>query len=114
MEIHDSDPTTDEPTDPWDRATSQFGDLGDRLKSTYRKVTDGNGPTEDEVRQALATLLDAWNQVAGSISEAIRDPETKEELKKAATSLANAVGTTIVDLSTEFSSNRSGANEEEE
>ena len=104
VQFHDSDPTTDEPTDPWDRATAQFGSLGDRLKSTYRKVADEKGPSEDDVKDAFTTLLGAWNQVADTFADALNDPETRDHLKKVARSFAAAIGTTIADLGAELMS----------
>lgn len=77
-------------------------------------MADDSGPSEDEVRDAFATLLGVWNQIAGSVSEAVRDPETREQLKKAATAFATAVGTTIADLATEFSTGPNTPGDEEE
>jgi hypothetical protein len=115
VEVHDIDPTTDPRDDPWDEVTNRFGELGHRLKSTYRKVADEQGPTEDEIREALSTLGGAWDQIAGSVSEILRDPETRDGLKRAAGSLASALGSTLSDLSTEFGAERDrpGNSEEE-
>lgn len=114
MEIHETDTTTEEPTDPWTDVNSKFAALGGRLKSTYRKVADDGGPGEDEIRDAFATLIKAWDQVAESASYALRDPGTREQLKKAAISLATALGSTIADLGAEFApkSTRDGSEEE--
>ncbi len=60
------------------------------------------GPTEDEIKDAFATLLGAWGQMAESVSSALHDPDTREHLKKAASSFATALGTTITDLGDEF------------
>ncbi|MDH3189114.1 MAG: hypothetical protein OEM39_00510 [Acidimicrobiia bacterium] len=113
MEIHDSDPTAQEPADPWDRTTSQFSLLSEQLKAAYRKAADDAGPSEGEVKDAFATLLGAWDQVADSVTSALRDPETREQLKKVASSFAAAIGTTIADLGAEFSDRRTGNSEEE-
>lgn len=116
MENPDTEPTTDPQNDPWDDVTDRFGDLGHRLKSTYRKVADEQGPTEDDIKGAFATLAGAWDQIAGSVSEILRDSETREGLKRAAGSLASALGSTLSDLSSEFGTDRghSGAASEEE
>jgi hypothetical protein len=117
VEIHDTDPTTDPQNDePWDEVTYRFGELGNRVKSTYRKVADDQGPTEDEIKGAFATLAGAWDQIAESVSDILRDPETRDGLKRAAGSLASALGSTLSDLSSEFGTARgdSGAASEEE
>ncbi len=65
-------------------------------------MASDKGPTEDDIKGAFATLLGAWDQVAESVSHALHDPETREHLKKAASSFATALGTTITDLGDEF------------
>jgi hypothetical protein len=114
VEIHETDPTSESPNDPWDTVTSNFRELGDQLKSTYRKVADEGGPDEDEIRTAFATLIGAWDQVAESVSNALRDQATREKLKKAASSFATAVGSTLSDLGAEFSPDPSASAGEEE
>ena len=112
METHDSDPTTETPNDPWDSATADFSGIGRRLKNTYRKVADDRGPSEEEIKQAFATLAGAWDQVAESVTTALKDPALREQLKEAAGSFAAAIGTTITDLGSEL--RRDGDVSEEE
>jgi len=106
VETHDHDPTADQPRDPWNVFQEDFGGLGDRLKDTYRRVASEDGPSEEEIKDALGTLLGAWDQVADSVSSALRDPQVREKLKAAAGSLAAAIGTTIAELGTELTSSR--------
>lgn len=108
METHDHDPTTGEPTDPWDDVTSEFGSLGDRLKETYRKVASDRGPSEEEIKGAFATLLGAWDQVAESVTAALQDPETRSHLKEAASSFASALGETMSGLGDEIKNTSAG------
>ena len=102
METHDHDPTTGEPTDPWDDVTSEFSSLGDRLRETYRKVASDSGPTEDEIKGAFATLIGAWDQIAESVTTALQDPDTRDHLKEAASSFASALGETMSGLGNEI------------
>ncbi len=97
--------------DPWNTVSSQFGSLGEHFKNTYRKVTDGRGPSEEEIKGAFATLVDAWGQVAESLQSALRDPETRDHLKRAASSFAAALGATFSQLGEEITS--PGSTEEE-
>ena len=85
--------------------SERFAELGHRLKSTYRRVADDSGPSEDEIRGAFAVLAGAWDQVAESLSDALRDPDTRSELKAAAGSLAGALGSTLSQLCSEFARN---------
>ncbi len=76
--------------------------MKDRLWSAYRQVSSGEGPTEEEIKEALATLAGAWGQVTASLSEAMSDPETRAHLKRAAGSFAAAFGATISGLGDEI------------
>lgn len=102
VETHENDPTSEDGRDPWNEFHEEFGGLGDRLKETYRKVASEAGPTEDEIKDAFGTLMGAWDQVAESFSTALQDPEVRNKLKSAASSLASAVGNTISELGTEL------------
>jgi hypothetical protein len=113
METHQPDPTSEEPPDPWETASADINSLGNRLKETYRRVAAEGGPTEDEVKEAFATLVGAWDQVANSFSTALNDPDTRAHLKRAASSFAAALGATITGLGEEINggsatSDRSG------
>jgi hypothetical protein len=112
METHQDDPTTDEREDPWDTVTSEFSGLGQRLRDTYRSVADERGPTEDEIRDAFATLAGAWNQVAESVGAALKDNEVREHLKAAASAFATAVGSTITELGSELRKEEEATEEE--
>lgn len=76
--------------------------LGDRLRATYRGSAGEDGPDEDELKEALSTLLDAWNRVAASLSAALGDPGTREQLRRAADSFATALGSTLSQLGEEL------------
>lgn len=88
----------DQETGPWSELTDDLLGLTDKLRTTYRRAADQSGPSEDQVRDALRTLAGAWNQLAGSVGTAIQDPEVKRHLKKAASSLVNAVGASLSEL----------------
>ncbi|HUG33054.1 MAG TPA: hypothetical protein VMM14_09210 [Acidimicrobiia bacterium] len=103
METHENDPTPGDPSDPWNTVQTEFGDLGRRIKETYRRVASEDGPSEEEIKDAFGTLMGAWGQVAESVTTALRDPDVREHLKGAASSLASALGTTITELGSELS-----------
>lgn len=79
-----------------------MGDLGRRLRDVYQAVADESGPSEGEIKDAFGTLMDAWNQVAGTVGNAIQDPEVRSHLKSAAGALAEAVGATLRGLGDEL------------
>jgi hypothetical protein len=113
VETHDQDPTTEDDRDPWTTFHDEFGGLGDRLRDTYRKVANGAGPSEQEIKEAFGTLLGAWNQVAESVTSALEDAEVRQRLKTATASLAAAVGATISELGSELRNIDTSHDEEE-
>ncbi len=86
-----------------------MGDLGRRLRDVYQAVADESGPSEGDIRDAFATLIGAWNQVAGTLTNAFQDPEVRGHLKSAAGALTEAVGATLRGLGDEL-----GVHDEEE
>ena len=102
VETHENDPTSESSTDPWTTFQVEWTELGDQLRDTYRKVSNDEGPTEEEIKDALGTLAGAWSRVAGSVSEALQDPEVRQRIKDAGSAFATAVGRTISELGDEL------------
>jgi hypothetical protein len=102
VETHRPDPTSEEKTDPWGNVSNELSSLGERLRLIYERVASEDGPTEEEIRSAFATLAGVWDQVAESLSTALDDPETRAQLKRAAGSLATALGAGISGLGEEL------------
>jgi hypothetical protein len=61
-----------------------------------------DGPSEDDVREALQTLGNAARSLADSIGVAMRDPDVRRQVKDAAASLVAALGTTFDELAVEL------------
>jgi hypothetical protein len=114
VETHQPDPTSDETTDPWGRVSTELSSLGERLRQAYGRVASEEGPTEEEIRSALATLAGAWDQVSASLSTVLNDAETRAHLKRAAGSFAAALGATISDLGDEWSNAGRGTGSDED
>jgi hypothetical protein len=100
VEKHEQDPR--ESIDPWQQAAERWSDVGDKLKDRYRDVVGEEGPSEDQVRQALKTLGSAVQAVFESVGAAMRDPDTRTQVKDAAAGFASAVGQTFSDLGEEI------------
>lgn len=96
---HNGDPGHD--GDPWEELTDDVVRLGEKLRATYRQIADEEGPSEAEIRQALATLAGAWNQMARSVGLAMQDEAVRAQFRQAASSLATAVGATFADFTPE-------------
>lgn len=94
--------------------SSELGGLKERLADTYRQVADEHGPTEEEIKDAFATLAGAWDQVAESVTTAMRDPDVREKLRTAASTFATAFGKTLNDLGSELRGNGDDTPREEE
>lgn len=86
---------SEETNGPWADLTQELVMLTERLKASYRQVADEGGPSEEQIKEAFRTLGDAWNQVAGSVGEVIRNEEVRAHLRKAASSLGEAVSASL-------------------
>jgi hypothetical protein len=102
VDTHRPDATSNGEVDPWDAVSAEWTALKDRLRRTYQDLASDEGPSEEEIKGALSTLAGAWDQVAASFSAAMGDPETRAQLKKAAASLASALGATVSGLGEEI------------
>jgi hypothetical protein len=84
--------------DPWGELTDDVVRLAEKVKLTYHQIADEEGPSEAEIRQALATLAGAWNQMARSVGLAMQDEAVRAQFRQAASSLATAVGATFAEF----------------
>jgi hypothetical protein len=107
---HDEDHTESGAADPWDEFAARLGSIKESFRNAYEASSDGAGPSQEEIRSAFAVLGDMWSSVAGSVTSALRDEMTRQQLAETAGSLASAVGDTLSQLGTEI---RRGADEEE-
>ncbi len=80
----------------------RWSSVGDKLKDRYAEMVGDQGPTEDQVKEALRTLGTAVQAVVESVGAALRDPETRTQVKDAAAGFASAMGQTFNDLGEEI------------
>jgi hypothetical protein len=90
----------------------RWSSVGDKLKDRYNEMVGDQGPSEDQVRDALKTLGTAVQAVVESVGAAMRDPETRSQVKDAAAGFASAVGQTFSDLGEEIRKTPESAPEE--
>ena len=91
-----------EANERWDEVGASFTELGRSLKGRF----DANaafGPEErDKVNDALHQLTDALDAGFTTIGDAFRDPSIREEMKRAGSSIADAIAATMRDVSDAF------------
>ena len=100
MTSHDGEPK--DPNDPWQQAGEQFSELTDRLRERYRSVAGDDGPSEDQVRQALQTLGNAAKAMVDSVGSAVQDPQVRSQVKDATAGFISAIGKTLGQLGDEL------------
>ncbi len=98
VNVHDSDSRDD----PWQRANEQWADLAASFKSHYQSIAGETGPDQSEVAEALQTLGKAAQRVTDSMSKALKDPDSREQVKSVAAGFLTAIGRTLSDLGNEF------------
>lgn len=100
METHDHDSRED----PWKATEAAWAGLRATLRDDYRDLVGDDGPSREQVTEALRTLGAAAAFLSESVGRALRDPDTRESLKTATSSFLTAVGRTLSDLGKEFAS----------
>ncbi len=88
--------------DAWTELSLRFRELGDALRTQYRKVSDDAGPGEAEIADALRTLGSAAETLLASVGSALRDPEVRRRLKETAAGFVSALGVTFDELGREL------------
>jgi hypothetical protein len=102
VETHDRDPREEHDEDPWREAGARWASIGDRLRDQYRSIAGDDGPSELEIRDAVATLGEAARRVTDALGTAMKDPEVREQVRDAAASLVSALGATFGELGEEL------------
>ena len=111
METHDNDPRDDgfaegASDEAWRQASQHFTALGSKLRTRYQEIVGEDGPAEEEVREAFATIGTAAQSLVDSIGESMRDPEVREQLKDATSTFFSAIGKTLSQLGDELRATR--------
>jgi hypothetical protein len=107
---HDAEPS--DRNDPWREAGERFSELTDRLRERYRSAAGEEGPSEDQVRQALQTLGNAAQAMVDSVGTAARDPQVHTQVKDAAAGFISAIGQTLGQLGDDLRRETAGDEEE--
>ena len=97
--------------DDWDQVGQRFNELKDRLAERYRAhdakagdhevaagASDGRETAEErrrKVDEALHTAREQLDRTFTAVGETIRDPETRESLNRAFSSLGSALASTL-------------------
>jgi hypothetical protein len=91
-----------EANEKWDAVGESFTELGRSLKGRF----DANaafGPEEREkVNDALHQLAEALDAGFTTIGDAFRDSSIRDEMKRAGSSIADAIAATMRDVSDAF------------
>lgn len=100
VNTHDSDSRED----PWQKASEQWAGLASTFKAHYQSLaTEEHQADQADVADAFQTLGRAAQRVTDSVSHAMQDPVSREQMKQAAAALLTAIGRTLSELGKEFS-----------
>jgi hypothetical protein len=88
-----------EAKDKWDDVGERFGEIGRHLKDRFDANAAFGADERDKVNDALRHLGDALDAGFTTIGETLRDPAMRDELKTAGSSIADAIGATLRDVS---------------
>lgn len=87
--------------DAWGKVGNEFTSLGARFKEHYRKATSDD---QAEVKKGLDAFSESLERAVDSLGKAIRDPEVRDDAKKAGNAIVDAIGASISELGEAISS----------
>src|SRR6266540_5073133 len=83
----------------WEEAGQHFSNVGKKIGEHYRNLEDEAESSAETQRQtvsdALKKVVDEVDQAFTGLGNALRDPQTKDSLNKAAKSLGDALDSTF-------------------
>jgi hypothetical protein len=91
----------DDSKNAWMRVGLNFAAVGDKLKthaSEAKESATGSEADQAAVVDALNTLGKALNQAANSVTNAVKDPDVRDQLTQALNSVGDAVTATFADV----------------
>jgi enamine deaminase RidA (YjgF/YER057c/UK114 family) len=95
----------DDSKQAWMKVGLQFAAAGDKLRNHAKAAgeaakpgADPDGPDQAAVVEALNTLGKAVNQAVSSLSDAVKDPEVRDNLTGALNSMGDAMNVTFGDV----------------
>jgi hypothetical protein len=94
----------DDSKQAWMKVGLHFAAAGDKLRnhakaaSEATKSSTDDGPDQAAVVDALNTLGKAVNQAVSSVSDAVKDPEVRDNLTEALNSMGEAMNVTFGDV----------------
>lgn len=88
--------------DPWHTAAERWTTLSESIKMRYQDLVGQDGPDPQDLTAALHTLGSAAQQVTASLGDALKDPQTRDQIKETASALISAIGRTLGQLGEEL------------
>jgi hypothetical protein len=94
----------DDSKQAWMKVGLHFAAAGDKLRDHAKAVGEaakrepGADPDQAAVVDALNTLGKAMNQAVTSLTDAVKDPEVRDNLTNALNSMGEALNVTIADV----------------
>ncbi len=86
----------------WDEVGERFATVARALAARYKQLEQEQGAEEaHEARDALRAVTRTLDRAFTSLGDTLRDPHAKRELKEAARSLADALGSTFEEVAGE-------------
>jgi hypothetical protein len=95
----------------WEEVGQHFSDVGKRIGEHYRglesETRTSAAAQRQNVKDAIQKVVDELDQAFTGLGNALRDPQTKDSLNKAAKSLGDALDSTFAGLNERIRQRRS-------
>jgi hypothetical protein len=90
----------------WDEVGASWRDLGEHLQAQYRKLGEDQARETQEDREKLNAAAKRFSEHLGkaldSMGEVVKDPQTKQSVKRVIHAMGDAISTTFDDVGQEI------------
>jgi hypothetical protein len=86
----------------WDEVGDRFSDLGKRFKERYDANAAFGTDQQEKMNDALRQMADALDAGFTAIGDSLRDPEIRDDLKQAGSSIGDALTVTFNEVADEI------------
>jgi hypothetical protein len=92
----------------WDDVGNRFSDIAGRVKEQFEARAAFGEPDAQKVDDAVRTLVRALDNAFTAIGDTLRDPSTRDDVKRAASAMGDAIATTFQEVAEQVKSRTGG------
>jgi hypothetical protein len=93
----------------WDEVGNRFSDLAGRVKDQFEARSAFGAPDNEKIDDAVRTLVSAIDHAFTAIGDTLRDPSTRDDAKRAAFAMGDALASTFNEVADQIRKRTGGS-----